>query len=217
MVELADWNEKRYFHICNVYEPILHHKNQEFWRYLGYLRENHLHNKCIMVDDFNTTMNSMEIHGRRRSWIFLVSNQKRYSHHGTLLTSSKEEGQNKRKNLRYIVVHLDYFFLNIFFMHKISIPLTKIFPSFISNHKPILLEFIIPKNMGPLPFKFLCSSNREDDVTLIIRQEWRIFVKGSPSYIQESKLRDIKNALKIWDKNKLYIAKERQTCQEALK
>ena len=54
--------------------------------------------------------------------------------------------------------------------------------------------------MGPIPFRFNPLWLQEAEVKEIVQKAWNSNIYGSPSYIWESKLREVHYALKKWEK-----------------
>jgi hypothetical protein len=61
---------------------------------------------------------------------------------------------NKWLGLGHIVAHLHRFLIQSSFLTFDLLASSKILPNFVSDHKPILLELSLGKNLGPLPLRF---------------------------------------------------------------
>jgi hypothetical protein len=77
---------------------------------------------------------------------------------------------------------------------------SKILPSAASDHKPISLALEEAKNYGPLPFCFNPLWLHKEEAMDLIKRVWSGKVEGSPAFMLESKLREVKKALKIGQK-----------------
>ena len=56
------------------------------------------------------------------------------------------------------------------------------------------------ENKGPIPFHFNSLWLSHKEFHHITENSWKVFVKGSPSFMWESKLRILKFKLKNWEK-----------------
>ena len=72
-----------------------------------------------------------------------------------------------------------------------------------SDHKPILLEVIKDKNIGPIPLWFSPLWVSHKEFLEIVTETWLAPITGSPFYVWKEKLRRVKRVLKSWDK---YVA-----------
>jgi len=64
--------------------------------------------------------------------------------------------------------------------------------------------------LGPLPFKYNHIWNGYQGVKELVQQTWRQHVEGSPCFIWESKLKNVKKALKNWAKTQYIEPEEKQ-------
>ena len=78
---------------------------------------------------------------------------------------------------------------------------SKILPFGGSDHKPILLEMVNDKNLGPIPFRFNPMWANHPEFLRIVVDSWFPPVTGSPFFVWEEKLRRLKKALKSWAKS----------------
>ena len=70
-----------------------------------------------------------------------------------------------------------------------------------SDHRPICLKIEDMESQGPIPFNFNLLWLNLNESYQIIETSLNINIKGSPSYIWESKLRAMKIELKKWYKS----------------
>eukprot|EP00253_Pinus_taeda_P020773 PITA_20773 len=77
---------------------------------------------------------------------------------------------------------------------------TKILPKITSDHKPILIFLKKEEDLGPLPFRFSPLWAGKDGFLETVQAAWRIEVYGSPSFVWEQKLKNVKATLKAWIK-----------------
>eukprot|EP00253_Pinus_taeda_P013716 PITA_13716 len=95
---------------------------------------------------------------------------------------------------------LDQILVNVSLLSTFTAVYTSILPFAASDHYPTALTLESHCPLGPLPFKYNPLWNDIAAAKDLIQQTWRQHVEGSPSFIWESKLRNVKNALKDWEK-----------------
>eukprot|EP00253_Pinus_taeda_P036557 PITA_36557 len=105
---------------------------------------------------------------------------------------------------------LDRFLVNISLLSTFSADSATILPFATSDHFPITLALEYHSPLGPLPFKYNHRWNDYQGVKELVQQTWRQHVEGSPCFIWESKLKNVKNALKNWTKMQYKETKEKQ-------
>jgi len=77
---------------------------------------------------------------------------------------------------------------------------TSILPFATSDHYPTTLTLESYYPLGPLPFKYSFPWNDNATAKDLIQQTWQQHIEGSPSFLWESKLKNVKHALKDWAK-----------------
>eukprot|EP00253_Pinus_taeda_P023771 PITA_23771 len=80
---------------------------------------------------------------------------------------------------------------------------TKILPKLTSDHKPILICLKKEEDLGPLPFRFSPLWVGKDGFLETVKAAWSMEVYGSPSFVWEQKLKNVKIALKAWIKKSM--------------
>jgi len=70
-----------------------------------------------------------------------------------------------------------------------------------SDHFPILLEFQTQTNPFSSSFKFMKMWCAHPDCENIVKQCWNSQVTGCPMFVLNQKLKNLKDALKVWNKN----------------
>ena len=85
------------------------------------------------------------------------------------------------------------------------------YPSAISDHYPIILEWRESSSPCVFPFKFNHSSLAFDDFTLMIRKEWSLLSKDSSVSMDSLslKLRLLKSKIKVWTHHKSMEMKDK--------
>ena len=112
----------------------------------------------------------------------------------------------------YIAARLDRFLVSASFLLRDPMLTYFTLPSMVSDHKSISLVLSTPENLTPVPFRFNSSSIQEEKATGIVKNVWGLACTGSPSYIWESKLRNVRTELKLWVKTEYRnaISRKRQ-------
>jgi len=113
---------------------------------------------------------------------------------GTFTWSSKRVGPG------HIAARLDRFLVQSSFLLLGLEARMRILHSSVSDHKPISLDLISTKDVGPIPFRFSSLWTKEIGFLQKIRDCWKELVKGSPFFAWEEKLRRVKLMLKGWVK-----------------
>ena len=67
-----------------------------------------------------------------------------------------------------------------------------------SDHKPVVLTMGKLENQGPLPFKYNPIWDSKEDFGKLIKDSWKKSVTGSPQYVWETKLKNLRMHLKNW-------------------
>eukprot|EP00253_Pinus_taeda_P011717 PITA_11717 len=93
---------------------------------------------------------------------------------------------------------LDRFLVNISFLTIFSVGYTNILSTSASDHYPISLILEMHRPLGLIPFKFSHLWTRISTVRAIVEAVWRQHVEGSPSFIWETKIKNVKRELKDW-------------------
>ena len=93
---------------------------------------------------------------------------------------------------------------------------SKIFPIYTSDHKPILLELSMGKNIGPIPFRFSPIWIQQEGFMDVVSSAWNRQIQCSPFYVWEEKLRVLKKELKKWAKSLITPTAKRKEAQAAL-
>jgi len=114
--------------------------------------------------------------------------------------NQKYTWSNRRLGSSNIMERLDQFLVNISLLSTFSVVSATILPYATSDHFPITLAFKSHRPLGPLPFKYNHIWNGYQGVKELVQQTWRQHVEGSPCFIWESKLKNVKKVLKNWAK-----------------
>ena len=131
-------------------------------------------------------------------------------------SSIKFTWSKKRVGPEHIAARLDRFLFQSSFLLLGLEARMHILPCSVSDHKPIKLELLVQKYLGPIPFRFSPLWVKDPDFMNKVKESWRMFVKGSSFFIWEEKLRRVKFVLKSWVKSLPNPATERKHDQDSL-
>ena len=115
-------------------------------------------------------------------------------------TQGKYTWLNKRLGLGHIAAHLYRFLIQSSFLTFGLLASSKILPNYVSDHKPILLELSLDKNLGPIPFRFNPLWIQQEGFYHLVSSSWNQKITRNPSFTWEEKLRRLKHELKNWAK-----------------
>eukprot|EP00253_Pinus_taeda_P034743 PITA_34743 len=113
---------------------------------------------------------------------------------------------NKRVGSGYIAARLDRFLVQSSFLLLGLEARMRILHSSVSDHKPISLELLTPKDLEPIPFRFSSLWTKEADFMEKFRDCWKDPVKGSAFFFWKEKLR--REAQLQHNFHKAYLAEE---------
>ena len=116
-------------------------------------------------------------------------------------STGKYTWNNKRIEPGHIAARLDCFLIQDTFL-LLGLNLTsKILQFGGSDHKPILLEMVNDKNLGPIPFKFNPMWANHLEFLRIVTESCSPPVTGYPFFVWEEKVRQLKKDIKSWAKS----------------
>lgn len=75
---------------------------------------------------------------------------------------------------------------------------SKIVHNSASDHKSMVLTLGKLENQGPLPFKYNSIWDNKEEFGKQIKDNWKKSVIGSPQYVWETKLKNLRLHLKTW-------------------
>eukprot|EP00253_Pinus_taeda_P030697 PITA_30697 len=116
-------------------------------------------------------------------------------HNGRFTWSNKRIGNSNIKE------RLDQILVQERIVARFSNIQSKIILGYFSDHKPVALILDKGKNMGPLPFKYNKAWDSKEEFRTLVKEQWEKEVIGSPHFIWESKLENLRNVIKRWAKN----------------
>jgi hypothetical protein len=186
--------------------PSIYHEKIDCWNSLQDLCDHFDHKDLIFAGDFNTTLHPKEKKGgslvrdpSREHFDDLISS---FNLMDIKPTNGHFTWSNRHVGPGHIVSHLDHFLLNTSFLDDSLSPSSRILPWSGSDHHPISLCLSPSENFGPIPFRFNPLWIYDPSFFETVSSAWNCWIKGSPNFIWEHKLKRTKNFLKEWDKSK---------------
>ncbi|RVW50576.1 Transposon TX1 uncharacterized 149 kDa protein [Vitis vinifera] len=213
-MEVVDWEEGQYSLSCRfknvedgavwvftgVYGPFTKEAREGLWEELGAVRGIWDEPWCL-GGDFNSTL----YQGERSRQGRITSNMRRFAHiiddlglvdlplQGGVFTWSG--GLNNQSWAR-----LDRFLVTPSWLDNFSGVIQRRLPRPVSDHFPILLEGGGLRR-GPSPFRFENMWLKVEGFLDLIRSWWReIEVRGTASYRLAAKTKELKQKLKVWNR-----------------
>ena len=213
-MEVVDWEEGQYSLSCRfknvedgavwvftgVYGPFTKEAREGLWEELGAVRGIWEEPWCL-GGDFNSTL----YQGERSRQGRITSNMRRFAHiieelglvdlplQGGVFTWSG--GLNNQSWAR-----LDRFLVTPSWLDNFSGVIQRRLPRPVSDHFPILLEGGGLRR-GPSPFRFENMWLKVEGFLDLIRSWWReIEVRGTASYRLAAKTKELKQKLKVWNR-----------------
>eukprot|EP00253_Pinus_taeda_P006959 PITA_06959 len=204
-IVLKNNNSQQQIVIFNVYVPNHYRDKGNCWETLS----NHIlegdSNNTIVGSDFNLILHANEKRGGKFLPDPFRNQMENVMHIGDLIDTTPKNRKftwnNRRLGSHNIMERLDRFLVNISILSTFSSVNSAIFHFSASDHYPITLELKIHCNLGPLPFKFNQLWSEQQSTRNIIQHTWRQHIEGSPSFIWESKLKNVQAALRKWAKS----------------
>eukprot|EP00253_Pinus_taeda_P010075 PITA_10075 len=188
--------------IYNVYVPNHYREKETCWDNLKGSIESESTTNLIIAGDFNMILHANEKRGgnfthdpfrnqleaiiQENELVDIIPKNRRYT------------WSNQRMGAGNIMECLDRFLVNISFLSTFVVGYTSILSTSASDHYPVSLMLESHRPLGPIPFKFRPLWTRNSIARVIVEMAWRQHVEGSPSYIWETKIKNVKRALKDW-------------------
>eukprot|EP00253_Pinus_taeda_P009219 PITA_09219 len=193
--------------LFNLYVPVHYEEKKECWRSLSEFLEQNSPSNLVLGGDLNIILDLKEKKGGIQSkdpFSRIVGSLiQRWDLVDLKPVKGKFTWTNNRTGDNHIAARLDRFLINSSLMMDNRIVFSKILPKLTSDHKPILFCLKEEEDLGPLPFRFSPLWAGNDGFMDIVQATWRMDVNGSPSYVWEQKLKNVKSALKVWIKKSI--------------
>jgi exonuclease III len=206
--------------LFNLYVPVSVNEKKECWDSLALFLNQSNSENLVVAGDLNVTLSLVEKKGGSivrdpaREWVEdLISD---WELEDITPTNGKFTWSNKRLGPGHIAARLDRFLVQSSFLTLGLMATSKVLPHYTSDHKPISLSLFPSSALGPIPFRFCPNWTRHEDFLNLVLRTWNISITGSPFFVWEEKLRNLKINLKMWAKNHGSPMDERKRIQETL-
>eukprot|EP00253_Pinus_taeda_P029550 PITA_29550 len=188
LLKLQHLESKETICLVNVYAPNSAGEKKSCWDSIKSLADLESLENIIITGDLNLTLLSSEKIGgsivRDPSRESVDDRMQDWDLIDIKLVIGKYTWSNKRTGPGHIAARLDRFLVQSSFLLLGLEARSHILHSSISDHKPISLELLTPKDLGPIPFR--CSSlwTKEKDFLDKIKECWKKPVSGSTFFIE---------------------------------
>eukprot|EP00253_Pinus_taeda_P002669 PITA_02669 len=193
--------------LFNLYVPVHYEEKKECWRSLSEFLEQISPSNLVIGGDLNIILDLKEKKGGIQSKDPFSRTVGSLIQRWDLVDLKPVKGKftwtNNRTGDNHIAARLDRFLINSSLMMDNRIVFSKILPKLTSDHKPILFCLKEEEDLGPLPFRFSPLWAGKDGFMDTVQAAWRMDVNGSPSFVWEQKLKNVKTALKVWIKKSM--------------
>ncbi|XVE77551.1 hypothetical protein DITRI_Ditri13aG0072400 [Diplodiscus trichospermus] len=174
-------------HVRNLWRALLEDNNNEPWLFMG---------------DFNATLGSHETTGNlsritsEEFCTFITDcGLHEIENHGNNYT------WHARREGRIIMSKLDRSLCNNGFLDLWTQISSCVLPCSNSNHNPLLISCLDNVIHGPRPFPFHGMWTKHKDFLSFVASKWSASLQGNPLHVFIMKLKALKQALKIWNKD----------------
>ena len=123
---------------------------------------------------------------------------------------------NRRSIPGHIATRLDRILVSSSILDSPFLPVYRVIVFAISYHRPILFSLEPIGNLGIQPFKFSPVWISEPGFYEVVARAWGKFICGSPGFIWEKELANVKNELKEWKKGLSRPGQEKTILHKAL-
>jgi hypothetical protein len=202
VLEFTERNHK--FYLAAVYASTSYLHRRQLWSDLSHLQSTHP-GPWSFIGDFNAILGAHEKFGRRPpprascddylNW----TNAHSLSH--LLTTGVQLTWNNGRAGRDYVAIRLDHTICNMdWFSFWQNISCCALVRSS-SNHHPLLFSQYNSTRRHSPPFKFYKIWLEHADCGHLVKDIWHKPVVGSPMACLQQKLKRLKQALKVWNKD----------------
>ncbi|XP_059650734.1 uncharacterized protein LOC132296560 [Cornus florida] len=167
----------------------------------------------LVVGDWNATKFHSDKQGGR--WVpqKLLDEFNEYLHNTGLMELFASNGDwswcNKQGRKRRIMAKLDRVFTNDAWLQLFTGTKISYSASFSSDHYGVVINIFRQFTSGPKPFKMLKIWCLQDGIMEVIKKAWDVPIPATPIHILLKKLRKVKAAVKLWNKESFGDIEER--------
>lgn len=195
--------EENTFYVSAVYASTSYWKRKELWQKLTSL-QTQFDAPWAFIGDFNVILGSHEHKGAFQPARAPMNDFQSWSDLHSLLhlpTRGVEfTWDNRRFGRRHTKKRLDRTICNQQWLDSCAVISCSSLIKLRSDHYPLLLDFRTLNLQMASSFKFLKMWTLHDTCHKVIEESWNVRILGSPMYILSSKLKMLKDKLKVWNK-----------------
>lgn len=107
---------------------------------------------------------------------------------------------NNRFGQAYVATRLDKAFSNSHWLASFEDPLITHLPRLCSDHSSLLLSHRPRFSSSKIPFKFEAMWLSHESFLHVVESNWSISYNGTPQFVLATKLKILKQNLKIWNR-----------------
>jgi len=205
-VLVEDFTLNKIFEVSFVYGLHTSKERRDLWRSLSSIHSASLGNPWMVLGDFNEVLAPVEIHGGNQDWDPGMAEFNDFMNACCLVdlryTGCYYSWSNKRTNSEdFIERKLDRVIINNEWLDIFPASHAHFHPPGISDHSPIVVDCGQQMKRKGLPFKFYNYWTTMDNYDNVIAEAWSMHVEGTPQFQLCHKLRNVKNALKVFSKH----------------
>eukprot|EP00253_Pinus_taeda_P005844 PITA_05844 len=203
------------FHIYNIYSPNHYRDKISCWNTIEADLLTIHNSRIIIGGNMNVIRNAQEKFGGNfhadTSRDKLESIIQSYNLLDTPLSNGKYTWNNKRSGSHNIKERLDRFLIQEGIAKNHQSIKSYLIHASASDHKPVILNLVKERNLGPLPFKYNKIWDLQEDFRALIQNQWDKEVIGSPHFVWETKLKHLRVVIKQWEKEVANAERKKKT------
>jgi len=211
-------------HITNVYFPQSIQQKLELLDTISSLNEGRHYPLWIGEGDFNIIKTMEEKQGGRIRLDSDSNGFKQFLQNNRLMDIPTSNGiftwSNKRRGIHHITSKLDRFLISDNAVHLGGDFTASIIPQGGSDHWPVMLHWSRLGNGGNRPFRFKAFWFTNKNFKAVVNDAWTTYKppEGAKMYQFQQKLKNLKYALKAWNRNRFgNIQEQRQQLEQQMK
>jgi hypothetical protein len=202
-IALSILDNEKVFCLSVIYASTCYIKRRKLWQTLTDLQHQY-HNPWCFIGDFNTIMGAHEHSGNINPTRQPIDDFQHWTDSNFLIHLATSGAyftwSNGRRGAKHTERRLDRAICNQDWLDACSTLECSTLIKNRSDHFPLLLDFANNNLRFKSSFKFLRMWSLHENCKDLIDASWRENVVGCPMYILNTKLKRLKDKLKIWNK-----------------
>lgn len=188
--------------VINIYVPNHYKDKEQCWASLKESLQENQAGKVILGGDLNLVRSIEKQFGGNYQTDPSRNSLKEIMEQHNLLDIPPNNGKytwsNKIVGKSNIKEMLDRILIQESIVAEYSSIKSKIIHISASDHKPVLIARGKLENQGPLPFRYNSTWDNNIEIKKLVKTVWEPGVEGSPHYIWETKIKNLRAKLKEW-------------------